>query len=970
MRREINIAENWERAYDAFQQINFKAWDFNSIKESLLDYMKVYYPEDFNDYIESSDFIALIELFAYIAELLAYRIDLNTHENFITTAERKESVLRLAKYLSYNASRNITARGLVKITTIKTNEEVIDSKGNNLTGKTIKWNDPDNPDWKEQFILVMNKVLEQEVGTVLPSDRVQVQDVLFELYTCQNRPLSNNTIRYSISVSGRSYPMELVSAELSSFGPKEKRPEKNQLLNVLYLRDGLGDSSDNTGFFFFTKQGELRRREMFFDGVLPNQTVEIPEHDINDTDVWVNNIDPESDEILIGEENFGEPRKGEWEQVDVANTQNVLFNTASNRNKYEIETLENDAIKIIFGDGNFSNIPSGKFEVWYRVTGQDEIENLTVIPKNAIQNVSSSFEYKGEDGRNYNFSITFSLFNPIQNSAPTESIERIKNIAPSVYYTQDRMVNGRDYNEFMLKDNTILKLRAINRTFAGDSKYIAWHDPKEYYDNVKIFGDDLTIYYRTTNTINQVLSEDLPALDGGLNIPLINSLTFNHIEPILRTQTMYNTAILAGVENAHFNQQFTAEELLDLRQALSALVVSAPNTVYLTYNIEDPQDDNNWSFQLTTEPQDWWIRIEANTNNNWTITYRTKDLVFSSDEINFTVNNNGDKIITYNTLNTNEDEIVVLKANTGYDGLPLEENKRFFIIKGETTSVGENTGLCNFKSLIVLPRGKAERIIPADVSLDYLIPENSYVYFYRETLNDPWRYIPYSTTVETQWSEDSEGLWKRETGVEGLNFLWLHRTPRYHLIDPAPSNIIDAFIITRGYYQSLRQWLDGNFNSRPKEPTPFQLRSDYSYLINNKMISDSLILQPGKIKVILGNKASEELQAFIKVIRSERKSLSDNRVKNEIVSIVNEFFDISRWNFGQTFYFTELASKIHNRLNPEIDSVVLVPKSNSHIFGSLYQVFASESEIIQGSISVDDIEIVDSLDPRTLQQRL
>jgi len=77
-----NIAENWERAYDSFQQVNFKAWDYDSIKQSMLDYMKLYYPEDFNDYIESSDLVAIIELFAYLGELLAYRIDLNTHENF------------------------------------------------------------------------------------------------------------------------------------------------------------------------------------------------------------------------------------------------------------------------------------------------------------------------------------------------------------------------------------------------------------------------------------------------------------------------------------------------------------------------------------------------------------------------------------------------------------------------------------------------------------------------------------------------------------------------------------------------------------------------------------------------------------------------------------------------------------------------------------------------------------------------
>ena len=219
MSRVINRAENWERAYEAFQQVNFAAWDFQTVKESLLDYLKLYYPEEFNDFIESSELIALLELFAYVAELAAYRFDMNAHENFISTAERKESILRLAKLLSYNANRNIPARGLVKITSISTTQRVFDSNGNDLSNTTIRWNDPNNANWKEQFITVMNKVIDQSFGTVSPNDRVQVQDVVFEKYKFINNELINNVLPYSITVSNQTLPMELVSSDLNEFGP-------------------------------------------------------------------------------------------------------------------------------------------------------------------------------------------------------------------------------------------------------------------------------------------------------------------------------------------------------------------------------------------------------------------------------------------------------------------------------------------------------------------------------------------------------------------------------------------------------------------------------------------------------------------------------------------------------------------------------------------------------------------------------
>ena len=66
MTREINRAESWESVYEAFQQVNFTAFDYNSVKQNLIDYIKLYFNESFNDYIESSEIIYYsIILFIY-----------------------------------------------------------------------------------------------------------------------------------------------------------------------------------------------------------------------------------------------------------------------------------------------------------------------------------------------------------------------------------------------------------------------------------------------------------------------------------------------------------------------------------------------------------------------------------------------------------------------------------------------------------------------------------------------------------------------------------------------------------------------------------------------------------------------------------------------------------------------------------------------------------------------------------------
>lgn len=970
--RQLNRAESWERAYESFQQINFAAWDFNTIKESMLDHLKVYYPEDFNDYIESSEFVMLLEIFAYLGEMMAYRLDLNAHENFLSTAQRKESVLRLAKLLSYNPSRNIPARGLVKMSSVVTTERVLDSAGLDLTNRVITWNDPTNPNWKEQFLLVLNRCLDQQFGTVRATDRVQNRGILLEQYTLKNSPLQTQTIPFSVSVSGVSYPMEATSAELNEFGPIERRPRKNQRLSIIYSNDGLGDSSINTGFFFLIKQGRLGRVMADFDGVTPNQTFDVNVVNCNETDVWLNNINPDTGEIITGVDVTATKLIGEWDKVDLANSQNVIFNTSPDKNKYEVETLADDKFRLVFGDGTFASVPSGRFEIWYRVSANTD----ATIPTSAIQNVNLSVNYRDQTGREHTLTTTVSLVAPIQNASPSEDIERIRKIAPAVYYTQDRMVNGRDYNQFMLQDNSILKLRAINRTFAGDSKYIAWKDPKEYYDNVKIFGDDLSIYFNSSSKILPVIS-DLPAADGADNIELKDALFLNHIQPLLATEEFFLTAVIDGTPPKQVRNIFTPIEKTAIYELLQTAIENAPTTFWAYYTANPSVEEGNFfTFRDTVTTNDWLFSVRSvDSDNRWEIVLNYKNVVVRSEDVNFFVTNGDSNVTEYDTLNPRYDNIVILKANIGYNIsgnlTTLNSNYSFRVLRQLMLQNGDDIATPSTHDLLVLPEDQNQDGIPDNINLAYLIGQTDYVYFSRDSVNDVWTLVPTTDDIIALY-ESGElvtlGLMKRERGRNDLNFLWLHRTPRYHLIDPAASNIIDTFIIPRGYYSEIRRWLSNESAIEPTKPSPSQLRADYGYLLNNKMISDTLVLHPGQIKVIFGSKAAPELQASIKVIQSQASALTTNQIKTRIVDLTNEFFDIQRWEFGETFYFSELSAFIHTRLPSDVDSVVLVPRSQNQVFGDLQRIVARDDEILQPNISVADIEIVSTLNPSILRQ--
>ena len=1069
MANEISRAEAWTRAHEVFTRVNFNAFDYNTIKESLLDYMKLYYPEDFNDYIESSEFIAILELFAYVGEILAYRLDLNAHENFITTAERKESILRLAKLISYKASRNIPARGLVKITSIQTTETVIDSQGRNLANVKITWNDLNNPDWKEQFILVMNRVLEQDFGSIAPNERVQIEDVLFELYTLSNLPLKGNgitTIDYVANAAGATFPMELVPVKLTETSPIEKRPERNAKMTILYGSDGLGDGSDTTGFFFFTKQGTLQLQQKSFDGVTPNQTFDILVNNINETDVWLNNVDPETREILevnpyaeiLPHLDNNSGRYGEWESVDLSNAQNILFNTNKNRQKYEIETLDNDQIRLIFGDGEFSDIPSGEFDIWYRTSSNSN----TIIPKTSVVDQQATFTYMDSTNTIQTFTFTFSLVNSLQNSSKSEDIEHIRRVAPSVYYTQDRMVNGRDYNSFMLQDPSILKLKAINRTFSGDSKYIAWHDPKEYYEDVKIFGEDLALYWIENDVSTGGLSETNRSLTS-------DEVITNMIEPLLCGADFYNIFVYEfqkrGLPLTSIRCAFTSDEKTIIKSALDNAATSANPRVELYYS----PDDDKWDVDanILTNPI-FLIQVEAQFTasklSGWSVRWATKRMNAQSESTKFRHTNTTTRVINYNTLSSDDDKIVVLRANMNgsYDNF-LTANKNYSVLAQELVPQNlPNSGIPDNNRLSVLPSDVTGDGVPDDlaqsdlfdakmeiiytlvassgspitgneinlnnnmyymngtenesvtvyvngiiypysdvalhgtwtkpgvssaspyeynsvvitVSSDIIdanikIVTKNFVYFTREDKTSKWKPIEDNTLNRTSWYIDklnSNDLFKREYGRYPLNFAWFYSTPRFHLVDPAASNIIDIFIITVAYYEGIVRWLENKTEVKPEEPTPLDLRTAYNGLLQNSMISDTVILHAGKFKILFGSRAIPELRATFKVIRPEYTNLTDNEVKVKIVDVIRKFFDISDWDFGSTFFFTELASSIHANLGPEISSVVLVPKYSNNQFGDLFQVQSLEDEIFIPDINTSDIEIIQSFTPENIRQ--
>jgi len=288
------------------------------------------------------------------------------------------------------------------------------------------------------------------------------------------------------------------------------------------------------------------------------------------------------------------------------------------------------------------------------------------------------------------------------------------------------------------------------------------------------------------------------------------------------------------------------------------------------------------------------------------------------------------------------------------------------------TAVDENNTLITFTDPAL---GGAMPVYGKVVLYNY--DSVDYVYFKAPDATDPnYAADPITATpaIKNLFAQGSltstDGQYIRKFGRDGLDFLWQHFSPNTNLIDPSTSNIIDMFVLTSGYNDSMSQYIARTTNYVPVPPTPLELRNSYSSLLSTKMISDTVVMHSGKIKLLFGDLADSQLRARFRVIKNPSSTLTDDQVKAEIISVINTFFTIDNWDFGDTFYATELISLIHQRLPLDVASVVLVPLYVNNSFGSLFVIDSGEDEILQSCAQLADIEIVSTFTATTLRQNL
>jgi hypothetical protein len=1117
--RQTNLLVNqdWKTVYQSFKEADFQSYDFETLRKSMIDYLRTYYPEDFNDFTESSEYVALIDLIAFLGQSLAFRADLNARENFFDTAERRDSILKLARLISYNAKRNTPASGLLKIDSVSTTENVTDSNGLNLSNLIINWNDTTNTDWREQFTSVLNAALinNQVVGN--PGNSQSIGGIQTDEYSVNLVQGIIPTYSFTSAVEGNVTDFDAVSATtIDEDYIYEANPNVSGRFNVLYRSDNLGNASNNTGYFVYFKQGTLGFVDFNLSQSLPNRVVSTNVDNINNTDTWLYEISP-----------TGVATR--WTQVPAVAGVNVIYNNSTDRNLFQVNTRSNDQIDLVFGDGSFSNKPQGNFRLYYRVSNGQRYK----ITPDEMQGVVIPLTYVSRNNRVETITIRASLQYTVANADIREVSDDIRVKAPQQYYTQNRMITGEDYNLLPYTTfNSILKVKAVNRSSSGTSRFLDVLDTTGKYSSTNIFCSDGWLYreekieslnfsFNTLNDVYNVLYNVITPVLASTEILQFYYSKFRDT-PITTpsTTTWYPTASNTGTSLGYFVVSSTVQDIGRLannnlkyivpgslikfsagsgnyfnaqnvitagtptyagdREYVYAAIVSTDAGNIVRLNTDLPvaavveeiipvfktsitdtalrdqivqliQSYKNFGLRYDLTTQLWkvilpadldvtsdfsltntgdatgagldssWLLSFAYNGASYNFAYRSLAYVFESlAETRFHYDPRS-KVYDSRTGLTVRDNIKVLKINPGPNGTgSLVQDRTWFIDKSAIDSDGyENTT----KVYITFTDSDSDGI-PDDPDLfDVIVdpttdPESKYVYFEVVTdTNNFISYIPlentlvvsdyatlalintnktkylngqifYATTDEkfyilnhsniaTPLTESTDYI--ARVGRSSLYFQYRHNSPNDRRIDPSPNNIMDLYILTKQYSADYLSWIQDSSNSvtEPTLPNSEELKLTYgsgsTSLEKLKALSDTIVYNSGKFKPIFGldtNKVPLELQAIFKVVKNPNVNVSDNDIKTSIIAAINTYFDTANWDFGETFYFSELSTYLHNTLAPNIASIIIVPSSTSIAFGGLMQINANPDEVIVSAATVDNVQIISAITAAQLNQTL
>jgi len=353
----------------------------------------------FDNFRESAIAQMLIEIFAGATDIVNYYLDRRAEECYFDTARLRSSAILLSRQLGYVVTRAVPAS-----TTIKTK----------IAGDLSTLSTP-----------------------ITSGDKLQVP------------------VHSVFSYNGNDYILKQTFTHTFT---------QSEVDNITVLGENfeLEISTDDNGNTISLAQGELK--EKVIDGSTNPSVGQIfqvykieddtfsniygtSDYDIPTTRVWVGNNKTNATEYDIDRRSLIN-----WESLE-------SLAAGTSKDVCVIRTSTDEDVEILFGDNQYASVGAA--------TNQDNIfiQYLSTVGSkaNEVGVIGQQIEYEGQildqNGQDITEFITFEFVTNITGGADMESLDSIKNNAPAIYYSLDRLVTKTDYIAYLKSLTTPINIQ-------------------------------------------------------------------------------------------------------------------------------------------------------------------------------------------------------------------------------------------------------------------------------------------------------------------------------------------------------------------------------------------------------------------------------------------------------------------------------------------------------------------------------
>lgn len=253
----------------SLRSIDFSGLDYETARRAIIEYIKSYYPNDFNDFVKSNGIMMLVDVIAAVVGKLSLRADLLANESTLPTALTEEAVSNHLALINQKIKRQTPATVDIECSV----DQPINSDIRIPAGTQFNFVGPDN---RQTFYQIFRAPNDYVSPIVIPAGKrgviawgLEGRDASpFKVvstgeqgqkFSIQARDILESPIRIVVAYGDNSQIWTPIYEPIERYGPNDKVVEVNFYEDIVTFRfgDGITGTIPEAGaeITFFCREG-------------------------------------------------------------------------------------------------------------------------------------------------------------------------------------------------------------------------------------------------------------------------------------------------------------------------------------------------------------------------------------------------------------------------------------------------------------------------------------------------------------------------------------------------------------------------------------------------------------------------------------------------------------------------------------------------------------------------------------------